>query len=318
MAILVLQNAGLADPMFLDLPDTPVTANFDWNHSLGSYWKITLSGVGAGYSLGNGVYQGWCADVDHSVGGTKSVYLVETYDDRLFVRNSDMYPDYPGYFDNNSDWYLVNPDPTNVPENPFLPGYNRGNLWYMDNLTAPPDVIPYVPTQTGPASNSYPYRDQNADISPYGAQDKINWILNNWETVHPGPDNPSSIGDPTDPLGNDELDWKEIQTAMWYYVDGQHYSAWTWNQDVADLVVAADANDGWTPNIYTDVVGVIMYIPGTPPPAGESFDGTMATGYQAVIIPVAIPEPGMLLLLGTGLIGIAGYGRMKLSRRKKA
>jgi len=30
-----------------------------------------------------------------------------------------------------------------------------------------------------------------------------------------------------------------------------------------------------------------------------------------------VPEPGTLLLLGSGLVGIAGYGKLRFRRRKK-
>jgi len=91
----------------INLPTDPVQAKFDYPGP-NSYWKITLSGVDAGYDVSNGAYVGWCVDEDHSISNhaTRTVTLYSSYD--------------PANLYSDDDWDLVN----------WILNHKQGSDWW--------------------------------------------------------------------------------------------------------------------------------------------------------------------------------------------
>jgi len=60
-----------------DLPTTPVNANYVI-YGVNSFFDITLSGIGSGFDISDGVYRGWCIEDNH-MANTTPVYLHCSY-----------------------------------------------------------------------------------------------------------------------------------------------------------------------------------------------------------------------------------------------
>ena len=58
--------------------DGRLSATFVQQSGSSSYWLITFNN---GQELNGGTYPGWCVDTDHTISGTKNVYLVPSYVD---------------------------------------------------------------------------------------------------------------------------------------------------------------------------------------------------------------------------------------------
>ncbi len=80
LTIVAIHHEAAALPE-LTLPTHLVTARFIYPGA-GSYWDVELSGVGSGYSVGDGTYAGWCVDQTGllSEGSSYTVRLYSSYD----------------------------------------------------------------------------------------------------------------------------------------------------------------------------------------------------------------------------------------------
>jgi hypothetical protein len=75
-------NAGVSNSCLVDLPDVPVTM-YAWERpaSWPAFFKIQLSGVGGGYDVSDGTYEGWCIEYGTPIpnGVAHSVMLHSSY-----------------------------------------------------------------------------------------------------------------------------------------------------------------------------------------------------------------------------------------------
>jgi hypothetical protein len=96
-----------------------------------------------------------------------------------------------------------------------------------------------------------------------------------------------------------DVSYELISSDRYYYSRG---TDWEWD-------AAGGAGGPWEQNYYLSGYGTSWSYPGGPPGAKVT-----ATSWGSTQL---IPEPGTLLLLGGGLIGLLGYGRLRLKRKKK-